>query len=37
MAHNVSGLCDGGFYTQIIFKTAIAKPVLQGEANSNFL
>ena len=25
---NVKRLCDGGFYAQIIFKTAIAKPVL---------
>ena len=28
MAHNVKRLCDGGFYTQRTFKTAIAKPVL---------
>ena len=28
MAHNVKRLCDGGFYTQRIFKTAIAKPML---------
>ena len=28
MAYNVKRLCDGGFYTQRIFKTAIAKPVL---------
>ena len=34
---NVKRLCDGGFYAQSFFKTAIAKPVLQGEANSNFL
>ena len=25
---NVKRLCDGGFYTQRTFKTAIAKPVL---------
>lgn len=28
VAYNVKGLCDCGFYTQSIFKTAIAKPVL---------
>ena len=28
MEHNVKRLCDGGFYTQRTFKTAIAKPVL---------
>ena len=28
IAGNVKRLCDGGFYTQRIFKTAIAKPVL---------
>ena len=28
IADNVSRLCDGGFYAQRIFKTAIAKPVL---------
>ena len=28
IAYNVKRLCDGGFYAQIIFKTAIAKPVL---------
>ena len=28
MAGNVKRLCDGGFYTQRIFKTAIAKPML---------
>ena len=37
MAYNVKRLCDGGFYAQSSFKTAIAKPMLQGEANSNFL
>ena len=26
--YNEQGLCDGGFYTQRFFKTAIAKPVL---------
>ena len=25
---NVKRLCDGGFYTQRTFKTAIAKPML---------
>ena len=29
---NGSGLCDGGFYTQRILKTAIAKPVLPAGA-----
>ena len=28
IATNVKRLCDGGFYAQSIFKTAIAKPVL---------
>ena len=28
IAANVKRLCDGGFYTQRIFKTAIAKPML---------
>ena len=28
IGYNVKRLCDGGFYTQRIFKTAIAKPVL---------
>ncbi len=28
VAHNGKRLCDGGFYAQSIFKTAIAKPVL---------
>jgi len=28
MAHNGFWLCDGGFYAQSTFKTAIAKPVL---------
>ena len=28
MAHNDFWLCDGGFYAQSFFKTAIAKPVL---------
>ena len=28
LAANGKGLCDGGFYTQRIFKTAIAKPML---------
>lgn len=28
MAHNGFWLCDGGFYAQSFFKTAIAKPVL---------
>ncbi len=28
MAGNVKRLCDGGFYTQRLFKTAIAKPGL---------
>ena len=28
ITHNVKRLGDGGFYTQRIFKTAIAKPVL---------
>jgi len=28
IAANVKRLCDGGFYTQRFFKTAIAKPVL---------
>ena len=28
VADNVKRLCDGGFYTQRIFKTAIAKPML---------
>ena len=28
VADNVKRLCDGGFYAQIIFKTAIAKPML---------
>ena len=28
LATNVKRLCDGGFYTQRIFKTAIAKPML---------
>lgn len=28
IAGNEQGLCDGGFYTQRFFKTAIAKPVL---------
>ena len=31
LTHNGFWLCDGGFYTQRIFKTAIAKPVL-GDA-----
>ena len=29
---NVKRLCDGGFYAQRIFKTAIAKPVLPAGA-----
>ena len=29
---NGKRLCDGGFYAQIIFKTAIAKPVLPAGA-----
>ena len=28
MAHNFKRLCDGGFYTQSFFKTAIAKLML---------
>ena len=28
MAYNGKRLCDGGFYTQRFFKTAITKPVL---------
>ena len=28
VADNVKRLCDGGFYAQSFFKTAIAKPVL---------
>ena len=28
LTYNVKRLCDGGFYTQRIFKTAIAKQVL---------
>jgi hypothetical protein len=32
IATNVKRLCDGGFYTQRIFKTAIAKPVLPAGA-----
>ena len=28
MAYNVKRLCDGGFYAQSFFKTAIAKHVL---------
>ena len=28
MAYNGKRLCDGGFYTQRFFKTAIIKPVL---------
>lgn len=28
MAGNGFWLCDGGFYTQSFFKTAIAKPML---------
>ena len=28
MAYNGKRLCDGGFYVQNFFKTAIAKPVL---------
>ena len=28
VADNVKRLCDGGFYAQRFFKTAIAKPVL---------
>ena len=31
MTANVKRLCDGGFYTQRIFKTAIAKPMLYEE------
>ena len=30
--YNVKRLCDGGFYAQRIFKTAIAKPVLPAGA-----
>ena len=33
IAHNVKRLCDGGFYAQRIFKTAIAKPVLTAVFN----
>ena len=32
ISHNDNWLCDGGFYTQRIFKTAIAKPVLPAGA-----
>ena len=32
--YNVKRLCDGGFYAQRSFKTAIAKPVLGAVAST---
>ena len=33
LAYNVKRLCDGGFYAQSFFKTAIAKPMLPDGAD----